>query len=82
MGDIYLGSKIHGFIELTIMIIIWAGFIIGIIKEYQMGYNIYESLIPFILIMFVVHGTDALKSRYLARKGVFPNEKINYDAGS
>lgn len=82
MGDIYLGSKILGFIELIIMIIIWAGFIVGIIEEYQMGYNIYESLIPFIVIMFVVHGTDALKSRYLARKGVFPNEKINYDAGS
>ena len=82
MGDIYLGSKILGFIELIIMIIIWAGFIVGIIEEYQIAYNIYKSLIPFIVIMFVVHGTDALKSRYLARKGVFPNEKINYDAGS
>ena len=82
MGDIYLGSKILGIMELAIMITIWAGFILGIIKEYPMGSNIYESLIPIMIFMFIVHGTDALKSRYLARKGVFPNEKINYDAGS
>lgn len=82
MGDIYLGAKFRGIIELIIMIFIWSEFILIIIEELKNGSNIYEYLIPIMIFMFIVHGSDALKSRYLARKGIFPNEKINYDAGS
>ena len=80
LGNIYLGSKILGFMELIFMIIIWAGLITGIVKEYQRGSNISLFLfVPIMVFIFVLHGIDALKSRYLARKGIFPNEKINYD---
>lgn len=80
LGNIYLGSKTLGFMELIFMIIIWAGLITGIVKEYQRGSNISLFLfVPIMVFIFVLHGIDALKSRYLARKGIFPNEKINYD---
>ena len=80
LGDIYLGSKFFGFIELIVMLFIWAAIILGFIEEYDGSYDIYVTLIPIIVVMIFVHGMVALKCIYLARKAIFPNEKISYEA--
>lgn len=76
LGDIYLGSRFLGFLELIIFISIWSGIIIGYIEELHDGSIIYGDLITILVVMFFIHGSDALKSRYLARKAIFPNENI------
>lgn len=67
LGDIYLGSKILGTLEMTWMSFIWLLSILAIISgelDPETNVGAYISTLLFI------HMIDALKSAYLAEKGI------------
>ena len=70
LGDLYLGSKFLGTFELLVMLFIWATFVIGAIGEASSGGNLAAILTPLIITLLFMHSLDALKSSYIARKGI------------
>ena len=70
LGDLYLGSKFLGVVELLFMALIWFSMISALIEAVSSGENFLVALIPILIFLLIVHGIDALKSFYIGRKGL------------
>ena len=70
LGDLYLGSRFLGTIELLFMLFIWSSCIRGAIEEAALGGDLVAILTPLIATLMFIHTIDALKSSYIARKGI------------
>lgn len=75
LGDIYLGSRL-GYFEVAIMLILWTLNIVGSIDMIAEGYDPVETWIGVFIFFGIIHIADAIKSHYVARKGIFPQESI------
>lgn len=75
LGDLYLGSAL-GYLEVLFMIFLWGATILGNIDLIAMGENPTEVWTGSLIFMGVIHVLDAIKSHYVARKGIFPVESI------
>ncbi len=75
LGDLYLGSS-FAFIEIPIMALIWFSMVTGNIALAHQGEDPVALWVSTFLVMGVIHLLDAFKSHYVARKGIFPREKI------
>lgn len=78
LGDIYLGSRVLGTFELIFMVFLWVSVIFGLIEDVHNGREMTEGIVGVIIVFGIIHATDALKSHYLAQKGLIPTRVIRY----
>lgn len=78
LGDIYLGSKGLGILELIGMVYVWLIFIAAAVEEQEAGGDVLAVSIVFLIILGIFHFLDAMKSLYLGKKGIYPKTKIEY----
>lgn len=64
-GDFYLGYRKSGIFEIIITIFIW-------ISVFQPINGQRFDFITILIVFLIVHGLDALHSRYVAKKGLYP----------
>ncbi len=77
LGDIYLGSKVLGVIELIFMIFLWYVVLSPAVDGGSSDWQ--TSLIAGVILFALLHPIDALKSYYMGKKGLIPVNKIRYD---
>ncbi|MGF1451217.1 MAG: hypothetical protein ACFB21_03965 [Opitutales bacterium] len=80
MGDYYLGSSL-GLLEMTVVGAMWAYFVAMLLMIYSPAVPneeglVAEEAITFGAILLVGHLMDALKTYYMAKKGVFSKRNI------
>ena len=73
LGDIYLGSRSLGLLELCVMGFLWLSMIIGAIGEISAGVSIVGPLVMMAIVWIFIHPIDAIKSFHMGSKGLFPN---------
>ncbi len=76
LGDIYLGSKL-GYLEVLFMLFLWFSMVVGNIELTNEGEDPISLWIGTFVFMGAIHIIDALKSHYVASKGIFPKEDIH-----
>lgn len=69
-GDLYLGHRGFAAIELVVASLTWIG-LIALARNPAVGVVGYAFVVAFTVL--VVHGFDAVATRYIARKGVHPD---------
>lgn len=71
LGDLYLGShKAFAFIEMLVMIFIWANYFVP--QEDELPRSSAEYIIGALIIVGLLHTFAALGTRLIARKGIYP----------
>lgn len=72
LGDIYLGSKVLGTLELVFMGFLWLMLLVAFIATLSDGGSLLVALLPMIVLWAFVHPADAIKAYYMGSKGLFP----------
>lgn len=75
LGDIYLGSKL-GYFEAAVILFLWAINIMDNLELIAQGEDAIDTWISTLIFFGIIHILDAIKSHYVARKGIFPQEHI------
>ena len=78
LGDLYLGSKALGAIELICMLLIWSSIVLDITDPASAETELSETLAFALLFFIIAHPLDGLKSYYLAKKGLIPTQPVKY----
>jgi hypothetical protein len=71
LGDWYLGHRKIAVFEMLIAAMIWLGFLLPD-PEYPM--TVLGVVIGAAILILIVHGADALATRHVARKGIYPGQ--------
>ncbi len=79
LGDLYLGSRVLGTIELLFMLYIWAVLITSALEEVGAGASMGITLLSLLIIFLIIHPLDALKANYVGKKGLIPKVAIKYE---
>lgn len=76
LGDIYLGSKVLGFIELIFMGILWLSFIAAAFGEASTGDSLLFAFFMLFFLWLFIHPIDAAKAYFMGIKGLFPKQVV------
>ena len=79
LGDLYLGSRSLGALELMIMLFLWLGFFIGLSDLSSSGLTLGEYLISNAIFFGILHFCDSLKSAYMGKKGLYPKRAVKHE---
>lgn len=71
LGDLYLGHKPFAVIEIVVATLIWLGFLL---PNPDGPTSLTVTLITATILVVFMHGFDALTTRYIAQKGLYPSE--------
>jgi TM2 domain-containing membrane protein YozV len=71
LGDLYLGHKVHGIVEILFAALIWFGFLL---PQPESTTSLTVMLIGAAILFVFMHGFDALATRHIGRKGLYPAE--------
>jgi hypothetical protein len=69
LGDLYLGHRKFGLFELLVALFVWVSFWI---PNPQYSRTALGLTLGAALLFAIVHGTDAIGTRYVARMGIYP----------
>ncbi|NNG17858.1 MAG: hypothetical protein HKM89_15390 [Gemmatimonadales bacterium] len=71
LGDLYLGHKPFAVVEIVFATLIWLGFLL---PDPEAPTSLTVKLIAAGVLFVFMHGFDALTTRHIARKGLYPSE--------
>lgn len=80
LGDVYLGSKFFGLYFMALAAMVWAGVFLGSPEDGTSGAP--ETWLGVAIVFAIMHGLDALKMAYVAKKGLFPKGRQTAPARS
>lgn len=69
LGDLYLGHWKFGLFEALVALLFWVGLLI---PDPRYPRTWLDLLIGAVFLISLFHGTDAIGTRYIARKGIYP----------
>lgn len=76
LGDFYLGHRTFAILEILGASLVWFSFFISVFspKEGE-PMDAFALLLSGLVIFALMHGIDALVTRYVGRKGIYPSNK-------
>ncbi len=80
LGDIYLGSKVLGTLELIFMAWIWSSIIVGANESIEAGESPASAYSVLLVLFLFIHPIDALKSYTMGKKGLIPSKVSKEDS--
>lgn len=73
LGDLYLGHKTYAVVEILFAALIWLGFLLPDLESPE---SLTVKLIAAGFVFGLMHGVDALATRHIARKGLYPTTEV------
>jgi hypothetical protein len=73
LGDLYLGHKPFAVMEIVVATLIWLGFLL---PDPEGLTSLTVTLIGAAILVVFMHGLDAMTTRHIAKKGLYPTKEI------